>query len=132
KEVACNGLLFNNIYLVPHISISSSNYNDILSFFTKIEDEKRSDNKFSNTILKAYLQLILALCSKEKNIFLNDKQLEDAEIHDVVQFQNMLEQYFIKERSAAFYASKFFLSTSAFGKKIKKHFGKNPSQLIQD
>ena len=132
KEVACNGLLFNNIYLVPHISINSSNYTDILSLFAKIEHEKTSGNQFSNAILKAYLQLILALCSKEKNIFLNDKQIEDTEMHDIVQFQNMLEQYFIKERSTAFYADRFFLSTSAFGKKIKKKFGKTPSQLIQD
>lgn len=132
KEVACNGLLFNNIYLVPHITIKSDNYHDILSFFAKIEHEKESGNEFSNAILKAYLQLILALCSKEKNTFLNDKQLEDTEMHEVVQFQSMLEQHFIKERSPTFYASKFCLSTGAFGKKIKKYFGKNPSQLIQD
>ena len=132
KEVACNGLLFNNIYLVPHISIDVGTYNDILSFFTKIEDEKKSGNEFSSAILKAYLQLVLALCSKEKNMFLSEIQLGDAEIHEVVHFQNLLEHHFIKERSPTFYASKFFLSTSAFGKKIKKHFGKIPSQLIQD
>lgn len=132
KEVACNGLLFNNIYLMPHISIDDGTYNDILSFFSKVKNETKSANEFSGAILRAYLQLILALSSKEKNTLLNIKRPEDTEMHEVAQFQNLLEQHFINERSPTFYASQFFLSTSAFGKKVKKHLGKTPSQLIQD
>lgn len=132
KEVACNGLLFNNIYLFPHISIDDDSYNLIASFFLKIKDEKSSGNEFSTAILKAYLQLILALCSKEKNILMANGFIEDSELHDLIHFQDLLELHFLKERSAAFYASKCCLSIGAFGKKIKRKFGKTPTQLIQD
>lgn len=132
KEVACNGLLFNNIYLIPHIMVSDARFSEILSLFHKIEDEKTAGNEFYNAILKAYLQLILALCSREKSTLLTEASLKDAESHELIRFQNLLEQHFTTEKAPAFYASKFFLSTSAFGKKIRKQFGKTPSQLIQD
>ncbi len=33
KEVACNGLLFNNIYLFPHFSLTEEVYQEILDYF---------------------------------------------------------------------------------------------------
>ncbi|MBJ6117967.1 AraC family transcriptional regulator [Pontibacter sp. BT310] len=132
KEVACNGLLFNNIYLAPHITISDSIYSEISALLLKIEDEKQVGSNFSSAILKAYLQLILALCSKEKSIYLNNGALNGSSLPELVHFQELLEQNFIQERSPAFYASKTHLTPNAFGKNIKKQFGKTPTQLIQE
>jgi AraC-like DNA-binding protein len=132
KEVACNGLLFNNVYLFPHITIDAQCYNEILTLFSKIEVEKSSGNEFSTAILKAYLQLILALCSKEKNRLLANIPLETIETQEIGNFQKLLEQHFLNEKSVSFYASEIGLSTDTFSKKIKKQFGKTPTQLIQD
>ncbi|MBB6610111.1 AraC family transcriptional regulator [Pontibacter sp. Tf4] len=132
KEVACNGLLFNNIYLAPHLSISGTLYNEIADLFRKIETEKSAGNAFSEAILKAYLQLILALCSKEKSIHLKTTQPETIALQDQFQFQELLDKHFIQERSPAFYAAKARLSTNAFGKYIRKQYGKTPTQLIQE
>ncbi|GAB2535800.1 helix-turn-helix domain-containing protein [Rufibacter soli] len=132
KEVACNGLLFNNIYLRPHIAVEDRVYGEILTLFSKIAKEKKEGNDFSAAILKAYLQLILALCSKEKNTSLKMDQRDATGRQEITQFQNLLEQFFIKERSPAFYAEKTRLSAGAFGKNIKRQFGKTPTQLIQD
>jgi AraC-like DNA-binding protein len=132
KEVACNGLLFNNIYLRPHITTDNASFSEIAALFQKIENEKSMGSEFSAAVLKAYLQLILALCSKHKSRLLANAPVEDAVMHHIVHFQELLDRFFIKERSPAFYAAKFMLSTSAFGKKIKHQFGKTPTQLIQD
>ncbi|MES2650283.1 MAG: AraC family transcriptional regulator [Bacteroidota bacterium] len=132
KEVACNGLLFNNVYLFPHVTVNRATYDEIIVLFKKIESEKITENQFSTAILTTYLQLILALCSKEKNILLTYSQHEDFEGKDHVRFQELLEQYFLKEKSPAFYAAELHLSVSTFSKKIKKQFGKTPTQIIQD
>lgn len=132
KEVACNGLLFNNVYLFPHISIATSCYTEILSIFKKIEEEKNSSSEFSEAILKAYLQLILAICSKEKNTLLASAPIEIIEPQEITRFQQLLERNYSKEKSVSFYASEMSLSSGAFSKKIKKLFGKTPTQLIQD
>lgn len=132
KEVACNGLLFNNVYLFPHIHVNEENYDEITLLFEKIEREKGAEHEFSTAILTAYLQLILAICSKEKNLLLVDAHVEDVESDELQQFQELLECYFLKEKAPAFYAAQLHLSLSTFSKKIKKQFGKTPSQLIQD
>lgn len=132
KEVACNGLLFNNVYLYPHINVDQAIYDEVTVLFEKIEREKRAEHEFSTAVLTAYLQLILALCSKEKNILLTNTPLKDIESNELFRFQELLERYFLKEKTPAFYAAELHLSASAFSKKIKKQFGKTPLQLIQD
>lgn len=66
KEVACNGLLFNNIYLQPYISVSRSKYEELENLIDKMAVSNENQKKFSDSILKSYLQLILAICSQEK------------------------------------------------------------------
>nr|WP_262915618.1 helix-turn-helix domain-containing protein [Niabella ginsengisoli] len=91
-----------------------------------------SQNRFDHSILKTYLQLILALCSREKQ-----KQIENlADVEDGIEatanFQSILEVFFLQSKDVSFYAAKEGISTSAFSKKIKHRFGKSPSKLIQE
>ena len=72
KEVACNGLLFNNIYLFPHLSLSKNTFKEISDYFDKIK-EINPEEDFSEAILRSYLQLILAICSKVKSKFYRKK-----------------------------------------------------------
>lgn len=46
KEVACNGLLFNNVYLFPHIIVDALCYGEIAAIFAKIEKEKGQTMSF--------------------------------------------------------------------------------------
>lgn len=133
KEVACNGLLFNNIYLYPHVSVSDDEYNELMDLLEKMEKESSKTNvTFSDSILKAYLQLLLALCSREKKKQLEDSESEIALNTEMTNIQSLIDTHFLTERSASFYASHLALSPSAFTKKTRQFFGKTPSQLIQD
>ncbi|GEO06292.1 transcriptional regulator [Adhaeribacter aerolatus] len=132
KEVACNGLLFNNIYLFPHITVPENDFHEILALFRKIGQEKDACDWCSTAVLKAYLQLILALCSKEKNNQLQNITPDEPSLEDIAKFQDLLEQHFLQEKGIAFYAAALSLSTNAFSKKIRKQFGKTPTQLLQD
>lgn len=132
KEVACNGLLFNNIYLLPYISVTSDKFTVIRQIIEKLDAENKFCNPFSDAILRSYLQLILALCSKEKNIELQDGDTYDTYYDDIAGLQDLIEKYFLKERASSFYASKLALSTNTFSKKVKQQFGKTPTQLIKE
>lgn len=132
KEVACNGLLFNAIYLIPHIGVSDETYLEVCSIIKKMEFLHHSQNEDDEAIIRTYLQLILALSSKEKKEFLEKVSLK-APLHDeIIDFQNQLEMHFLQTREVMFYASSAGLTVNAFSKKIKKHFGKTPSKLIQE
>lgn len=132
KEVACNGLLFNNIYLYPHIQVSDDEYDELLEIFQKIDKETDTETVFSEAILKAYLQLTLALCSREKKQQLLRAENEIELNRETTDIQHLIDKNFITERGASFYASALNLSPSAFSKKTKQLFGKTPTQLIQD
>lgn len=131
KEVACNGLLFNNIYLFSHFSLEEDIFSELIMIFDKIQIINRKE-PFSDAVLKSYLQLILALCSREKMKFLNKNEMNISESSERNLFQNLLEEYFITYRNPSFYAEKIGLNLDTFSKKIKREFGKTPSQLIQE
>lgn len=132
KEVACNGILFNNIYTKPYIQLSDELFEEIATLFNKIKLLETATESFNQSIVKSYLQLILALSSREKQLFQCVELSEKTNLNAVSNFKTVLEDHFIKEKSVAFYADFFHLSVDAFSKKVKKTFGKTPSILIQE
>src|SRR5690606_10848544 len=103
EEVACNGLLFNNIYLQPIVHVDESVYQEIELIVHKMHIEGSANATFSESVIKAYLQLTLALASKAK------KQLIDAgSLSNTMQgacgplFQQLLEDHFTTEHAIHF------------------------------
>lgn len=133
KEVACNGLLFNNIYSEPYLVLDQVAYDELLFYFLKIQNELNVVSAFSDAVLRSYLQLILALCSRMKQEQIQIEQSTDMKRHhDIVQLQQLFDSYYLKHREVAFYAGMLGLSPSALNKRTKLCFGKTPSQLIQE
>lgn len=131
KEVACNGLLFNNIYLFPHFSLTEEVYHEISDYFLKIQEVNHNED-FSGSVLQSYLQLILAISSREKNKLLPDKEIIKDEFNELKTFQNLVEEHFIVEKSLSFYADLLHVTSNTLSKKIKSKFNKTPSQIIQE
>src|SRR5690606_10201730 len=75
QEVACNGLLFNNIYLQPFVTVDERVYQEIELIIRKMRVESTSNAAFSESVIKAYLQLILALASKAKKKLIDSGRL---------------------------------------------------------
>lgn len=134
KEVACNGLLFNNIYEKPYFPIGQSTFGEIKELLQRMEREMNNhpEDPFVDSVLRSYLQLILAISSKEKSKILPEMLTGELSPDPISRFQPLLDEHFITERSVSFYADLFALSTNAFSKKVRYRFGKAPSQLIKE
>ncbi len=132
EDIACNGILFNNIYTTPYIHLSDELYNEVIVLLRKIQELASYNEPYNQSIVKTYLQLILALSSKEKQLSQEIPLYDSDKMNSIFNFQHVLETHFIKEKSVAFYAEMFNLSVDAFSKKVKKLFGKTPSVLIQE
>lgn len=132
EEVACNGILFNNIYERPFFSVPDAIFHEIAAVFYKIKAMENSLQNVDLSIMRSYLQLILALSSKEKQINMAENHMANHTRNSLASFKNLLEKHFISNRSVSFYAAHYGLSADAFSKQIKKQFGKTPSQLIQE
>lgn len=131
KEVACNGLLFNNIYQQPYINLETSDYSEIDTILEKLIIEIQNSSNCSTAVVKAYLQLILALCSKIKS---NDTILKEEKnsYHPLMNFKILLENNFRNERQPSFYAAQMGISPNNFSKICKQQFFKTPSALIHE
>ena len=115
-------------------NINKSYYDEIVNTIEKMDKEIQNEivSPFTDSIVKSYLQLILSISSKEKSKYLIDLKPNELPNKDLVYFQDLLEKHYKTERSMAFYAAEFSLSTDAFSKKVKKQFSKSPSQLINE
>ncbi|OXB00453.1 hypothetical protein B0A75_09080 [Flavobacterium oncorhynchi] len=131
KEVACNGLLFNNIYQQTFINLEQEDYTEIDNILRKMIIELQESNTYAAAVVKAYLQLILALCSKIKSKD-NSIEAEKNAHHPLMNFKELLENNFHKERQPSFYAAKMGISPNNFSKICKQYFLKTPSTLIHE
>lgn len=129
EEVACNGILFNSIYETPFVNVSDIIFDEIQWIIDKMKPLQNATFSHDIAVSKTYLQLILALSSREKQL---QNKINSHKITDTLNFYNLLENCFIRERTVSFYASYYHLSVDAFSKKIKKNYGKSPSKLIQE
>lgn len=133
KEVACNGILFNNIYIQPYVTVGTSLFNEIEQIYQKIADEISLSPSNSDSIIKAYLQLLLALCSKEKKLIMEGfSPLDHTNNTTGNIFQKRLEEFFRTQKSVQYYADQANINLDSFSKKIRQQLGKSPSLLIQE
>jgi AraC family transcriptional activator of pobA len=133
KEVACNGLLFNNIYSQPFIRLDENGLNELQFLLDKLQQELAFQDSYSQAVARTYLQLILALSSKAKIASAKEPNLADTAVFPVIsKFKPLLEKHFKEERTPAFYAAQLGMTPNSFSKKCKLQFHKPPSFLIQE
>ncbi|MFZ4261514.1 helix-turn-helix domain-containing protein [Sphingobacterium sp. HJSM2_6] len=131
EDVACNGILFNNIYATPYVLLEQEQFVEIKSLFTRIHKIQQRNESYELSIMKASLQLILAINSKEKQLVITAK--EDIQQKSAFStFRELLESNFIKEKSIQFYADYYHTTATVFSKKIKGIYGKPASKLIKE
>lgn len=130
-EVACNGLLFNNIYLQPYVQLSADEVQDFSQLIGQLATEFKQPSP-SGIVLKAYLQLLLAKSSTIKLKTLaagNDGPPADEQME---RFRQLLDQHYLTLHKPAEYAELLAISPNHLTKKCNRYFGKSPSSLIQE
>lgn len=131
EEVACNGLLFNNIYLEPSVILSQQQHDDFHQLLNRLEEELTGSDS-SEMVLKSYLQVVLAKCSTFKLKSLEKEAVIISKDEKMEQFRLLLDEKYLTLHKPNDYAALLAISPNTLTKKTIKYFGKTPSQLIQD
>lgn len=129
NEVACNGLLFNNIYLEPSIALTVEQHRLYVQLMDQITDELKQVTP-SEIVLRAYIQLFLAKSSSIKMNSVEKQELQKDEKMD--QFRLLLEEHFLTLHKPSDYASLLAMTPNSFTKQCRKRFHKTPTQMIQE
>jgi AraC-like DNA-binding protein len=128
-DVACNGLLFNNIYLEPALKLSPEESKQFAQLVEQLSGELQAALP-SQIVMRAYLQLMLAKSSSIKSKSLSDKRKSTDELME--KFRQLLDEHYLTLHKPSEYARLLFISPNTFTKRCSKYFRKTPSQLIQE
>ncbi|HEY4617428.1 MAG TPA: helix-turn-helix domain-containing protein [Flavobacterium sp.] len=134
-EVACNGILFNNIYEPPFVSIDEAAENTLDMVLEQIKVEMQNPALAQYELLISYLKIFLITASrlKAQSEVPESKAVLDAKEPFVLQnLKNYIELHFKTKHSASDYADLLHLTPKALAKITKTHFNKTLTELISE
>ena len=131
SEVACNGILFNNIYIQPTLTLDHTNQLILGELLDQIAEELTTGHA-SEIVLNAYLQLFLARCSQLKSTtlaFVAKNALRDEQME---LFRIRLEENFLLLHKPGDYSNMLAMSPKNFTTRCTCYYNKTPTQLIAE
>lgn len=136
KQVACNGVLFNNIYSTPMLKIDSATENEFEELLAKIEKEILNSSLAQYEILLSYLKIILITASRLKNSQYSTsvKILEEKSSQPFIlrELKSKIEENYKEKHSASDYANLLNITPKALSKITKNYFNKTLTDLISE
>ncbi len=134
-EVACHGVLFNNIYQPPFTMIDESSIGTLTMLIEQMRSEIKNASLAQYEILVSYLKIFLITSSRLKT----EQQPEALELVSdlkepfVLQhLKEAIEKDFKKKHSASDYAEALNISAKALAKITKNYFNKTITELISE
>ncbi len=135
NEVACNGVLFNNIYEPPYVTIdeiAKVTFNMVLE---QMIVEMQNPALAQYELLISYLKIFLITASRLKKEQQTTEQatIEENSAPFILQnLKNYIELHFKTKHSASDYADLLNISPKALAKITKNHFNKTLTNLIAE
>ncbi|MFM9839474.1 MAG: helix-turn-helix domain-containing protein [Cyclobacteriaceae bacterium] len=134
-EVACSGVLFNNIYQPPFTLINETSARSLTLLIAQMKSEMKIAALAQYEILVSYLKIFLITASRIKA----EQQPEALEFASdlkepfVLQsLKDAIEKDFKKKHSASEYAEALNISAKALAKITKSYFNKTITELISE
>lgn len=129
-EVSCNGLLFNNCYIEPSISLEETD-SFIFQNILKDLEQEFTECEPNEILIKTYLQLWLAKSSSIKIKSLNNLCSKDID-RVMEQFRELINEHYLTLHKPNEYAELLNMSPNNLTKRSSRYFNKTPSQLISE
>lgn len=134
QEVACSGVLFNNIYEPPYVTIDEATQKTFEMLLEQIKTEMQNPALAQYELLNSYLKIFLISASRLKKEQ-QPKTASDTTDKEPFILQNLksfIEIHFKIKHSPSDYADLLNITPKALAKITKKHFNKTLSNLIAE
>lgn len=134
-EVACNGVLFNNIYSRPFVIVHENSAETLNMLLSQIRVEMQNPALAQHELLISYLKIFLITASRlktEQEPKAKSAVSEQKEPFILQNLKDAIEKDFKTKHSASDYAKSLNISASALAKLTKVHFNKTLTDLISE
>lgn len=135
QEVACNGVLFNNIYQAPQVHVDELAKSTFEMLLAQIKAEMQNPVLAQYELLVSYLKIFLITATRLKVQQQPDAAISVSDSKEPFILQNLknyIEQHFKTKHSASDYAELLNISPKALAKITKTHFNKTLTDLISE
>ena len=133
KEIACNGLLFNNVHRATVVPVKEGEkgifQNLINQMVREIENQGSSHRDMLETYLRMFLIQTLRLVDTQEA---KTKEVTHQQDQLAQDFIALVEKYFRQEHTVTGYAEKLFIAPKSLTKRLKTLDYPSPSQIIKD
>lgn len=132
-EVACDGILYNNVFEIPFISLNDSQSQEIKNIINEIKNEMKSEDSSTEEMLRILLKLIILKSTRiwKKQHYLENDDLQ-TEVNFLRKFSLLVEQHYKTHHKVSDYADMLFMTPKNLGKKISLISKKTPNDIIKD
>lgn len=132
-QVACNGVLFNNVYNPPMLQINDKTKGDFEMLISLMRNGIQNVDLAQYDLLVSYLKVFLITASRIK-VQQHPEELDavpdNTEPFILQKLMDMIEDNFKSKHSASEYAELLNISPQALAKITKSHFNKTTTNLI--
>ena len=135
KEVACNGVLFNNIYQPPYILVDQISSDTFSSLIEQMKIEMQNPDLAQYELLVSYLKIFLITAARLKTAQQPEAKQDVSELPQPFILQTLkdtIERDFKTKHSASDYADALNISAKALAKITKTFFHKTLTELIAE
>jgi AraC family transcriptional regulator, transcriptional activator of pobA len=135
QEIACNGVLFNNIYQPPYVEVNDLAKDTFDMLLKQIKTEMQNPALAQNELLISYLKIFLITASRLKTEQQAEIKTAISDIKEPFILQNLknfIELHFKTKHTASDYADLLNITPKALAKITKTHFNRTLTDLISE
>jgi AraC-like DNA-binding protein len=135
QEIACNGVLFNNIYQRPYISLNDDELRDFIKIVDQMKKELQNNDVAQREILISYLKIFLVTATRIKIAQYPEtkNEIQTGSEHFIIQsFKDAIEKHYKTKHSASDYADLLNIPVNTLAKISKTYFNKTLTDLITE
>jgi len=133
QEVACDGILYNNVFEIPFIALDENQSEDIKRIVREIQFEMKNEDSNTEEMLRILLKTIIL---KSTRIWKQQHQLSEenqqADVQFLRRFSKLVEQHYKTLHTVADYADLLFLTPKNLSKKIGLVSKSTPNDIIKE
>jgi AraC-like DNA-binding protein len=133
KEVACDGILFHNVYEIPVIFLTEDISVEMEGLIGAIKNELDMEDSSMEEVLRIFLKLIIIRATR---IWKKDHQVVSVEARQEVEFSRnfsqLVEWHYTRYHTVAEYADLLNITPKALNKRVTRYSKTTPNDIIKN
>jgi AraC-like DNA-binding protein len=133
-EVGCSGILFNDPYGTPVVSLDERTKPEVLDLIERIRSEQAESGLAFGEVMLAYLKVLLILATRLKspNSGVCAPGANELRHPVLIQLRELIEQNYHTLHSPTEYAKRLHVTAKTLGRIVRDHLGTTPTDLIRN